>query len=88
MATPAQIRAARSMLELSQPDLARLAGVSVSTLKRAEGKLKLAASGEAVSAIRSALENAGIEFIEENGGGPGVRLKKSENRDADDTGRA
>jgi hypothetical protein len=27
---------------------------------------------------RSALEAAGVEFIEENGGGPGVRLRKAE----------
>jgi hypothetical protein len=26
--------------------------------------------------VRRALEAAGIEFIEENGGGPGVRLRK------------
>ena len=30
----------------------------------------------AITAIRRALENAGIEFIDENGGGPGVRLRK------------
>ena len=28
------------------------------------------------SAIRRALETAGVEFIDENGGGPGVRLRK------------
>lgn len=76
MATPAQIRAARSMLDLSQPQLAELAGVSVSTLKRAEGKIQLAASREAIAAIQAALEVAGVEFIAENGGGVGVRLKK------------
>lgn len=74
MATPAQLRAARSMLELSQPELAAQAGVSVSTLKRAEGKIQPPASQAAVVAIREALEAAGVEFIEENGGGAGVRL--------------
>lgn len=29
-------------------------------------------------AVRRALENAGVEFIDENGGGPGVRLNKRE----------
>jgi hypothetical protein len=29
-----------------------------------------------IAAIRAALEAAGVEFIAENGGGPGVRLKK------------
>jgi hypothetical protein len=28
-------------------------------------------------AVRRALEEAGVEFIDENGGGPGVRLRKS-----------
>jgi hypothetical protein len=27
-------------------------------------------------AVRRALESAGVEFIDENGGGPGVRLRK------------
>jgi hypothetical protein len=26
--------------------------------------------------VRRALEGAGVEFIDENGGGPGVRLRK------------
>ena len=76
MGTPAQIRAARSMLELNQSALAQMAGVSVSTLKRAEGKLQFPASSEAIAAIRAALEAAGAEFIDENGGGAGVRLAK------------
>lgn len=45
------------------------------TLKRAEGSGQPAASAEAVAAIRAALEAAGAEFIAENGGGAGVRLK-------------
>jgi len=32
---------------------------------------------ETLQSIRDALEQAGVEFIDENGGGPGVRLKKS-----------
>jgi hypothetical protein len=32
-------------------------------------------------AIRRALEAAGVEFIEENGGGPGVRLRKGKSID-------
>lgn len=45
------------------------------TVKRAEGSGKPSASAEAVVAIRTALEEHGIEFIPENGGGAGVRLK-------------
>ncbi|GLS75738.1 helix-turn-helix domain-containing protein [Oharaeibacter diazotrophicus] len=77
MTTPAQLRAARSLLGLSQPDVATAAGVSTMTVKRAEGSGKPAASAEAVTAIRAALEAAGVEFIPENGGGAGVRLKRS-----------
>lgn len=78
MTTSAQIRAARSLLGISQPEIAHLARVSVSTLKRAEGSISPMASADAVAAIRAALEAAGVEFIDENGGGPGVRLRKDQ----------
>jgi hypothetical protein len=72
----AQIRAARALLDLSQAGLADLAGLSSMTVKRAEGSAPPPASAAAVAAIRAALEAAGVEFIAENGGGPGVRLRK------------
>lgn len=71
-----QIAAARGLIGMRQGDLARVARISVPTLKRME-----ASEGEApgyrnnVEAVRAALESAGVEFIEQNGGGPGVRLK-------------
>ena len=71
-----QIRAARALLDLSQAEVAALAGVSVPTVKRAEGSGKVAASSEAVAAICAALEAAGVVFVPENGGGAGVRLRK------------
>jgi hypothetical protein len=40
-----------------------------------EGEIPVTAANEA--ALRRALESAGVEFIDENGGGPGVRLRKS-----------
>ena len=76
MAFSNQIRAARALLGLSQPRLAEMAKVSTMTIKRAEGSGKPAASADAVAALRGALEAAGVEFIAENGGGPGVRLKQ------------
>lgn len=76
MTTSDQLRAARSILGLSQPQVAELAKISTMTVKRAEGSGKPPASAEAVAAIRSALEVAGVVFIPENGGGPGVRLKR------------
>lgn len=76
MTTPEQIRAARAILGLSQPDIANAAKVSTMTIKRAEGSGKPGASADAIAAIRAALEAAGVEFIAENGGGAGVRLRK------------
>lgn len=71
---PAQIRAARGLLGISQSELAATAGVSLITVKRAEaGEATREGTG---AAIRQALERKGVEFIEENGGGAGVRLRK------------
>jgi hypothetical protein len=73
----AQIRAARALLKWSAADLARQSSLGVNTVRRAEvaeGKTSLTTANEL--AIRRALESAGVEFIDENGGGPGVRLRK------------
>ncbi|WP_082499507.1 helix-turn-helix domain-containing protein [Rhizobium sp. Leaf391] len=75
--TGAQIRAARALIRWSAKDLAKRAGVGVATVSRAEiedGTTSL--TGANVTAIRSALESGGVEFIPENGSGAGVRLKK------------
>ncbi len=71
---PGQCRAARALLEMTQSQLARASGLGLSTIVDFE-KNRRAVSSEAVLAIRAALEGA-VEFIDENGGGPGVRLKK------------
>ncbi|WP_171180658.1 helix-turn-helix transcriptional regulator [Ruegeria sp. HKCCD8929] len=71
-----QIQAARVLIGWTQAQVAEAAGVSVPTVKRAEGAGRVAASAAAVSAICTALENAGVEFIPENGGGVGVRLSR------------
>ena len=70
-----QIRAARAVLGWSAEDLARESSVSLRTIRRAELSdvhTNMTAANE--QAIRRALEAAGVEFIDENGGGPGVRL--------------
>jgi transcriptional regulator with XRE-family HTH domain len=73
----AQIRAARALVRWSAEDLARESAVSVATIRRAELTDKETLMNAANDlAIRHALEAAGVEFIDENGGGPGVRLKK------------
>ena len=66
-----------SHVEVEQGD-AEAAGVSLPTIKRLEANdgPKGGRSGTGVK-IQTALEAAGVEFIDENGGGPGVRLKKA-----------
>jgi hypothetical protein len=75
--TSSQIRAARALLRWRARDLARASAVGVATIRRAE----LAESDTTMTtpndmAVRRALESAGVEFIDEDGGGPGVRLRK------------
>jgi len=74
--TSAQIRAARALIRWSAEDLARHSAVSVTTIRRAElmpSATKLTRAND--QAIRRTLENAGVEFIDAEMGGPGVRLR-------------
>jgi transcriptional regulator with XRE-family HTH domain len=74
--TSEQLRAARAILRLDQKALSDTSKVSLATIKRLEGNLGvLTANRPTIAALRLALEVAGIEFINENGGGPGVRLR-------------
>jgi predicted transcriptional regulator len=71
-----QIKAARSMLGWSQEDLARNADVSIPTIKRLEASDGLLGGREdTTNKIVGAIISAGVEFIDENGGGPGVRIR-------------
>ena len=66
------------MVRWRAQDLARESSVGVATIRRAEltdDETSMTAANDL--AVRSALEAAGVEFIDENGGGPGVRLRKS-----------
>ena len=83
--TADQLRAARAMLRMDQSALAVASGLSVETIKRLEGmEGQLSETRVAtINAIRAALEKAGVEFIAENGGGAGVRLKKRSETVAD-----
>jgi len=69
-----QCRMARSALALGVRDLATRAGVSTNTITRLEGGEEL--KPQTVESIRTVLEAAGVIFIDENGEGPGVRLRK------------
>ena len=76
--TSGQIRAARALLRWSAEELAQQSLLSVATIRRAELTEKQTAMTSANDvAVRRALEARGIEFIDENGGGPGVRLRKA-----------
>ena len=71
---PVQCRMARAALGWGVRDLAAAAKVSLDTVARFERGEEL--KERTVEAIQRALEGGGIEFIDANGGGAGVRLKK------------
>jgi transcriptional regulator with XRE-family HTH domain len=73
--TPAQCRGARALLDLTQPELAKAAGLGLSTIVDFERERR-EVSQDSIVAIQTALERAGVAFIAENGGGAGVRLKR------------
>ena len=74
--TPGQCRAARGLIEVTQSGLAEASSLGLSTIVDFE-RSRRQISKDAIEAIKKALESLGIEFIVENGGGPGVRLRKS-----------
>lgn len=73
--TPAQSRAARGLVRWNQDDLAKSAGVSVVTVRNFENE-KSSPQRATIEVMRRSLESAGVIFIDENGDGPGVRLRK------------
>jgi transcriptional regulator with XRE-family HTH domain len=75
MITKEQSRAARGLIDWSQSYLAQKANLGESTIRDFE-KGRRVPSINNLAAIRTALEAAGVEFIAENGGGAGVRLRK------------
>jgi|ERR1700720_287477 hypothetical protein len=77
------VRAARALLRWEQRDLEAASSVSLPTIKRLESKPGvMAAHMTTLVALKKALEAAGVEFIDENGGGPGVRLRKRHQKKA------
>ena len=72
-----QLRAARALVSWSQDQLAIASGVSLPTIKRLEpGEGTLQTKVDTMGKLKRALEAAGVIFVEENGEGPGVRMRK------------
>jgi transcriptional regulator with XRE-family HTH domain len=74
--TPSQCRAARALLNWSQAQLAAKSKVAVKTIADFERESRRPYERTLVD-VRHALETAGVLIVEENGEGPGVRLRKS-----------
>jgi transcriptional regulator with XRE-family HTH domain len=71
--TPVTCKAARAGLDVPMRDLARLADISTNTLVRFESGAEL--REKTLQAIQGALEAAGATFLDDDGAGPGVRLR-------------
>jgi len=71
---PIQLKMARAAIGWGVRDLAKKAGVTANTVTRIENGAD--AKQSTIDRLQQALEVAGVEFIDENGGGPGVRLRK------------
>jgi transcriptional regulator with XRE-family HTH domain len=70
MITAEQIKAARALLRMEQDELARRAGVSVTTIRRLEAAGEALVAGSTASEVQQVLQEAGVEFIQD-----GVCLK-------------
>jgi transcriptional regulator with XRE-family HTH domain len=73
--TSAQVRMARAALNWTVRDLAKATGLHRNTITNIEVG-RYGGDPETLATIENALKRAGVEFIDENGGGPGVRLRK------------
>ena len=82
MITSEQCRAARGLLDWSQQHLAEKATVGIVTVRQLEAGTHEPRRAT-LDVVQRAFEAAGVEFIDENGGGPGVRLMKSPKKPRD-----
>jgi DNA-binding transcriptional regulator YiaG len=70
-----ECRAARALVDLTQPALAEAAALGLSTVVDFE-RSRRSVSEAAIAAMQGAVDRAGVVFVDENGEGPGVRLRK------------
>jgi transcriptional regulator with XRE-family HTH domain len=73
---PEQSRAARALLDWTQTELARRAGVSRSTVRDFEGG-RHALSPASEAQIVAVFEGAGVDLLPPGALGPGVRLRRA-----------
>jgi len=73
--TNAQVRMARAALDWTVRELAEATGLHRNTINNIEVG-RYAGDPKTLELIEKILRAAGVEFIDENGGGPGVRLRK------------
>lgn len=77
MLNPAQIRAARGLLDWRQADLANASGVGTATIRRIERSKEVTGYASTLLRLQAAFEKAGIQFIDDDeAGGYGLRLAK------------
>jgi transcriptional regulator with XRE-family HTH domain len=77
--TSAQVRMARAALNWTVRDLARATGLHRNTITNIEVG-RYSGDPESLATIEGVLRREGVEFIDENGGGSGVRLKKRQQK--------
>jgi len=77
MITAAQCRAARGLIAWSQQDLAQRSGIGTVAIHQLESGTS-SPRRATLDVVKRAFEAAGVEFIDENGGGAGVRLRKAQ----------
>jgi transcriptional regulator with XRE-family HTH domain len=73
-----QIKAARALIGMEQAELAQKSDVSVNTIRNMEAASSdlVRVRSDTLFRVQNALRTAGVIFIDENGDGPGVRLRK------------
>jgi transcriptional regulator with XRE-family HTH domain len=74
-----QAKLARVALDLKFTEAAKLCDVAVETIRRIE-IADQTVKEKTLDKVRAAYKKAGVEFIDEDGGGPGVRLRKAKRR--------
>lgn len=77
MISPGQCRAARGLLDWSQQKLAEQSGVAIATIRQLESGIHEPRRATLYVVLQS-FEKAGVELLDGNGGGPGVRLRMSD----------